>query len=515
VSARTFAYGLVLLVVAASGCKKPNQNRCEVDGDCANGQTCDKGTNYCMNKTDGGGGATAGSGGAGGAAGAKGTGGTPFSCADTLCPGSTPICNMAARSCEKCADSSACQKLDSTRPLCVPGDAGSMAGMCVSCLSNSDCETPQAPICNLSTGTCQACTNSSACATRDPTQPVCVTTATATLMQGMCVSCLTDSQCTTPQTPICSLDTGTCEGCDAAGATACATKNVNMPVCAKAASGSLPKGTCVGCLANSDCSGTPTTPICKSNSCAGCSADSDCSGVGPGICIEDGHCATIAETIYVKNDTSSCSDTPSISANAGTSAQPFCSMQPITMYLSPTRDLVVVSGIVSGATWSYNNNVTGGLLSVVGQASAQIASTTSPGFSLQGGSAYIRAVEFSPSASIGIKSTGGNLTLNGVTVDSCMGGGIFLSGTTFDIENTTVTNNGPGPQGTSGGMNISTAGAGSKLNQVTIQNNKQIGITCDAAIAATGVLVNSNMGGDIANTCKFSSCSAGAGCGAQ
>ena len=238
--------------------------------------------------------------------------------------------------------------------------------------------------------------------------------------------------------------------------------------------------------------------------------------MGSEICIEDGHCATIAETIYVKNDTSSCSDTPSISANAGTSAQPFCSMQPITMYLSPTRDLVVVSGIVSGATWSYNNNVTGGQLSLVGQLGAQIASSASPGFSLQGGNVYVRGVKFSPSGSIGIKSTGGAITLSGVTVSGCMGGGIFLSGTTFDIENTTVMNNGPGPQGTSGGMSISTAGTGSKLNLVTIENNNPIGITCDNTVQGTGVYAMGNSASDIAKLCGFTPCmTLGAGCGAQ
>jgi len=205
-----------------------------------------------------------------------------------------------------------------------------------------------------------------------------------------------------------------------------------------------------------------------------------------------------------------------MAANAGISTQPFCTMQPVPIYLSPARDLVIVSGTVAAPTWSYNDNVTGGLLSIVGQATAQIASSTTPGFSLQGGSVYIRAVRFSPSASIGIKSTGGTITLDGVTVDNCMGGGIFLSGTTFDIENTTVMKNGPGSQGTSGGMNISTAGAGSKLNLVTIENNNQIGITCDGPVAATGVYVMSNTGGDIAMNCKFSSCAAlVAGCGAQ
>ena len=515
-SARNVVLGLVLLVAATSGCKKLNANRCETMSDCANGQRCDQTTNFCIS-TDGGAGGTGGLGGVGGAAGAKGMGGKPFTCPNATCVGNKPFCDQDAGTCRGCGaeKTTACGSLDAGTPLCVPGDAGQLAGMCVVCLTNSDCKTAQAPICNTSTGTCQACTDSSACATKDTNKPFCVTAATASFTKGMCVGCLMDSQCTTPQTPICSLDTGTCGGCDAAGATACATKDATKPVCAKAASGSVAKGTCVGCLANSDCSGTPTTPICKSNSCVGCSADSDCSGTGSGICIKDGHCATVAETIYVKNDTSVCTDSPSTAANAGTSAQPLCSLQPVTTYLSPARDLVIVTGTVSAATWSYNNNVTGGLLSIVGQTSAQIASSTSPGFSLQGGSVYIRAVKFSPSASIGIKSTGGNLTLDGVTVDSCMGGGIFLSGTTFDIENTTVTGNGPGAQGTSGGVNVSTVGAGSKLNLVTIKDNKQIGISCDGTIAATGVYVMSNTGGDIASLCKFTSCSAlTAGCGA-
>jgi hypothetical protein len=464
VSARR-AWGLTLIAIAAFSCTKLKSNRCDHDSDCVIGH-CDPSTLACVSN-DAGVGGTGGRGGVGGeagSAGSKGTGGTPFTCPNSHCKGTTPICDVDAGSCRGCnaEKTTACGSLDAGTSVCVPGDAGSIAGMCVGCLANSDCNaTAQAPICNLSTQTCQGCADSNACATKNAAKPVCVTTA----------------------------------------------------------SGSLAKGTCVGCLTNSDCSAMPTKPICNqsSNSCTPCGADSDCTGMGIGICVKDGHCATGAEAIYVKNDTTSCNDAPSNTTNAGTSTQPFCSMQPVPMYLSlsPPRDLVIVSGTVSGATWSYNDSVTGGLLSIVGQAGAQIASSTSPGFSLQGGSVYIRAVKFSPSASIGIKSTGGSITLDGVTVDSCMGGGIVLSGTTFDIENTTVTANGPGAQGTSGGMNVTTIGAGSKLNLVTIQNNKQIGITCDGKVAATGVYVMSNTGGDIANSCGFSSCSSLAtGCGA-
>lgn len=100
-----------------------------------------------------------------------------------------------------------------------------------------------------------------------------------------------------------------------------------------------------------------------------------------------------------------------------------------------------------------------------------------------------------------------------------MGGGILLGGAAFDIENTTVTNNGPGQQGTSGGIIISAlpSAGPAKLHLLTVENNKQIGVTCASAVqAADGVFATMNIGGDIAQSCGFSPCSSmGATCGAQ
>ena len=116
-SARLSSWILIGATIATLGCKKLNSPYCDSNDQC-DGGTCTS-SHLCSNYdagTDHPTGGTAG--GVGGAAGSKGTGGTPFSCADTLCPSATPICNMAARSCEKCTGASACQKLDSTRPLC-------------------------------------------------------------------------------------------------------------------------------------------------------------------------------------------------------------------------------------------------------------------------------------------------------------------------------------------------------------------------------------------------------------
>ena len=194
---------LALLATAALSCTKLNSGRCDHDSDCQSPYVCNS-SNLCVPAPDGGMGGRGGAGGAGGAAGAagaKGTGGKPFSCADTLCPAATPICDMAAGKCKACYEEgpTACKDLDIAAPLCV---------------SNTD-----------------------------------------------------------------------------------------------AAGGPL-KGSCVGCLTNANCTGTPKTPICSPtlNTCVACGPDSDCAGVGPGVCLTDGRCATESETIFVQNDSASCSD---------------------------------------------------------------------------------------------------------------------------------------------------------------------------------------------------------------
>ena len=331
-----------------------------------------------------------------------------------------------------------------------------------------------------------------------------------------------------PAKPICDMAAGECKPCYQEGLTACKDLSSAAPFCVAptdAATGPM-KGSCVGCLTNANCSGTPTTPICSptSNTCVACGPDSDCTGVGPAVCLTDGHCATESETIFVQNDSASCSDAPATSdagATVGTRAHPFCSMQPVKGAFSMTRDLIVVTGTVSGASWTYANDV-GGDLSIVGQGgAAKIAGSASPGFSTQNGDVYIRSITFSPGASIGIKATGGFLSLERVTVDSCMGGGILLDGASFHIENTTVTKNGPGQQGTSswGGILVNTlpTTGPALLDFVTIQDNKQVGLACINKIVGMNVFASGNSGNiDVQTACNVVTCSpAGSTCGAQ
>ena len=263
-----------------------------------------------------------------------------------------------------------------------------------------------------------------------------------------------DGRCVPPS----SLDgggTGGATGAGGAGAAtdggggdgnSCATCGGDTPVCLQ--------GSCVGCAADSDCNGDATKPICDptAHTCVRCSSDGQCAAKlgptgNPGMCMShlDGHCATDAETIYVQN-TAGCTATY-VNDSGGTAAAPYCSLDPVGLAANDTHTLVVIRGAVSGGTWTYQRGAGHPETSFIGQQSAVVASATSPGFSMSSGTAYIRDVKFSPSASVCISATGGTLDLDTVVVDSCQGGGILLDGAAFNITNTTVTNNGPGQDG--------------------------------------------------------------------
>jgi hypothetical protein len=239
----------------------------------------------------------------------------------------------------------------------------------------------------------------------------------------------------------------------------------------------------------------------------------------------DGHCASDAETIYVQNSAAICTDTssnPDGGSKNGTRTQPFCSMDPVAAFLSSTRDLVVVNGTgetITGGSWAYANQV-GSQLTIVGQQNPKIGSVSTPAFSLQNGSVYIRAVTFSSLSSIGINASGGILALDHVTVTNCGAGGILLSATAFDIENTTISNNGPSSDLTWGGIRIQSlpATGSAKFDLVSITGNDPSGMSCadGAAPTGTGVFASQNTSGQISNTCAITACMpASPTCGSQ
>jgi len=282
----------------------------------------------------------------------------------------------------------------------------------------------------------------------------------------------------------------------------------NTPVCLQ--------GSCVQCVASSDCTADATKPICDttSHSCVACSSDSQCvaklgSTGNPGVCMSqtDGHCATDAETVYVQNS-SACTST---TGSGGTATVPYCSMEPVGIAANATHTVVVIRGPVNAADWTYQRGIGSPETSFIGQQSALIASGASPAFNMDSGTVYFRNLRVSSSAAICIQATGGTLDLDTVDVDTCAGGGVLLDGAAFNISKTTVTNCGPGQTGAIawGGIlvnSLPTSGQ-TTLNLVTIQANKQLGLDCSSGIQGTGVFATGNTGGEVATTCAITTCS--------
>lgn len=438
-------------------------------------------------------------------------GGTCLACkSDANCKDNTPICSPQ-KICVSCvgAGSNACAS-HPDNPVCAT--TGAMAGACVNCATHTDCKRPQAPLCMSNVcGPCALAGGDGACKDFNIRLPVCATTGS---QMGMCVECNANKDCDAGSNkPFCSA-TGVCVGCDKAVAPdTCGKLAPDKPVCNSA-------GACVQCVGNGDCPKN-TAPVCSSgNTCGPCAGDNDCSGrAGPVVCVpKDGHCAVEGETIYVQAG-AACSDLSG--AMGGTSTIPYCSLGPVPGVISQSRNLVVVRGAVNSASASFAAGST--QLWIVGQKSAVIGGVNT-GIRLATGDASIRDLAVSSTLAIGIEADqGSTLRLQHVNVSKNSGGGILLSGAAFDIQNTVVTENGPGMDAVGtiwGGIRIKDppAGAGPKqLKYVTIDANKQVGLSCSAAIQGTGVLVSGSVGGvEITTSCGVTPCSpAGATCGAQ
>jgi hypothetical protein len=503
-SIRQAVFGLLaLLLISACSLSERTPGYCATDLDCPAGKSCkldspDK--HSCVPRPDGGADAMNTDGSSNdGDSGDTLPGDVATQCTISSCGAALPICDATSRMCRACADGTECLDLEAGTPVCA-------TGRCVACGTSSDCIVAGQPVCDATTNKCRACGSGTECAAIGPSTAVC-------LSSGACAECSKASDCVSLTKPVCDMTSNTCRACGS-GAD-CAAINTATPACHSS-------GKCVACVTNADCT-VSTKPICDTttNTCRACQADSECP-LDPGICLLniDGHCATPGETIYVQNS-GSCSDAvvPS-DPTAATSARPLCSMEPVSMFLSGTRDLVRIRGTVAGASSPFAlGSMSTAIL--VGQQSGTIAASVNPAFSLQSGNVFIFDLEFSPSASTGITATGGTLHLNTVTVDSCKGGGILLDGAAFDIRNTTVTNNGQGQQGaiTWGGILVNTlpATGAMQLDLVTIESNKQIGLTCVGPITGSGVLASLNAGGvDISPTCGVAACSpASPTCGAQ
>jgi hypothetical protein len=395
----------------------------------------------------------------------------------------------------------------------TPGLPFCVDGRCVACKTGEQCKGG-APICSAD----HACVS---CALADAGCPA--VTPACEADSGRCVECLADVECKgAPDKSFCVA--GACVGCTTAAADACAKRDPSNPAC-------LAGGICVECAANDDCT-VATKPICDTTThlCKPCVTDSECESKpgGPGVCMaqQDGRCATDAETIYVASPSGSC---PASATGSGSADAPYCSLQiAVTAAKSRSVPLLVLSGSIVGGFTGVSLSAP---LTVVGKNAVITPASGADGISILGGELFLRNITIRGSAStstgtgISAAATGGNpvvLHLDTCAVIENPGGGIFLNGAAFTIKNTTVIRNGPNSTGW-GGIQVQNppAAGPTTLSQVTLSDNKQVGLACNASLAATnagsGVLATGNVGGiDISSTCGVVACvAAGPSCGAQ
>ena len=154
----------------------------------------------------------------------------------------------------------------------------------------------------------------------------------------------------------------------------CGEKDPAKPFCNTA-------GTCVACVANSQCSGS--TPVCEQSSftCRGCSADSECTS---GVCLATlGTCALPDQLVFVKQD--------GVNNPTCTAAAPCATINHAKGMVTAARNVIRVLGNLNqiaelqskvyvdgdGGTWSADNGV---ILSV----GTQNGDVTVEGLSIQG-----------------------------------------------------------------------------------------------------------------------------------
>lgn len=341
--------------------------------------------------------------------------------------------------------------------------------------------------------------------------------ATPYCVDRLCVACKTSAECQ-GGAPICSPD----HAC-----VSCAVADGGCPASAPACEAD--SGRCVQCVSNDGCA-EPTRPICDpvSNACVPCTDDEQCAAVGPGVCMAhlDGHCAADAETVHVGSPGSvPCSDT---ATNAGMAGAPYCTLQKGVLAANAKgKALVVLAGVLSGGVTGLALDAP---LAVVGKAAVINAAEYSDGISITSGELYLRNLTVAGSASrqtgIGINAQatpGATLILHveDCTIRSNPGGGILLAAAAFDIENTVVSDNGPGETvgGASfGGIRIdSMAAAGpARIALATITDNLAPGLSCAQGIQGTGVLATGNAVQNVASSCAIVPCTvSGPTCGAQ
>jgi hypothetical protein len=355
-----------------------------------------------------------------------------------------------------CPSSMAC---DPTTHACVPKDAG-MGGTGgktdggggdgradMPPSCTSSSCTGNKPICGSTSKACEPCSSGTECAARDGGGSACNVDA------GTCVECVAKSDCHTTAKPICD-------------------PSVNA---------------CVGCLVSkTDCSGL--TPICDAQTCRACKVDADCVtalGADPGVCMPDGHCAAPSEVVYAVQPTSS-----SCSAANGLLATPYCTAQAAVDKASTGAASIVV---LRGGFGNFSANATTAKVTVVGQNSASIDPLAGDGIDVSGtANLLVRNIVItggtSPSGvAVHIGGSTAALTLVSVEINGNAGSGVVVEGGATIIMDRCIVMG-------AGGLapaDLKTTASSFKITNCVFVNSSS-GATLDSAVPAGGMAIFKN-----------------------
>lgn len=145
-----------------------------------------------------------------------------------------------------------------TDPDCPTGKVCNTASqLCVTCLTDANCSGTNGT-CDTTSHTCVDCLANSDCS---GTTPVC------DVPNKTCVGCLTSASCS-GATPVCNVAAKTCVGCLTSGDCA------SGQICSETTQ------TCSApeCTSNLDCTADPAKGACNAGVCRQCSVNSDCTG---------------------------------------------------------------------------------------------------------------------------------------------------------------------------------------------------------------------------------------------
>ncbi len=237
------------------------------------------------------------------------------------CPKDRPVCDETIFQCVTClptdgnSGNDTCLAIDPEKPYCLADPDNSLNNTCITCNSTTDagqCLTDaSAPICRIDettgAGTCSPCTNSEQCRVKENTPDLCDTKTGACVeclevtdcaagmlfceqgqcmnchsnddcqsgqcLNGLCYECASDEDCSTPERPVCLLDSNSrlnhlCVECDPTGTSEAQSAQCGGRICNEIT------GKCDPCTSDDDCT-LADRGICVSGSCMPCDDKTD------------------------------------------------------------------------------------------------------------------------------------------------------------------------------------------------------------------------------------------------